>query len=333
MNGPLYPIDAVVQRTGLSAHVIRIWEKRYGAVQPARTATNRRQYSEEEVERLTLLRELTGQGQSIGYIAKLPTDQLRFMIAGGRAPRPEVNQAPRHGTGAAPLSAGLLDYALAAIEAMDAYKLDATLKRAAVALGTQGMLHHVAAPLAQRLGSLWRDGVITAAHEHFATARLRAYLTQTPPMFALSGREPVLVVATPPAQLHEIGALLVSAVAANLGWRVIYLGASLPAAEIAGAAIQHRARAVALSLVFPEDDPLLEPELIRLRELLPTETNVIAGGRATAAYASVLERIGAVQITDLNTFATLLEQLRRRPSIAPNTSSDPSLNAAPSTPR
>jgi methanogenic corrinoid protein MtbC1 len=255
------------------------------------------------------------------------------MIAGGRAPRPEVNPSPQPGTDAAPLSAGLLDDAVVAVEAMDAYKLDATLKRAAVALGTQGMLHQVAAPLAQRLGSLWRDGVITAAHEHFATARLRAYLTHTPAMFAPSGREPVLIVATPPAQLHEIGALLVSAVAANLGWRVIYLGASLPAAEIAGAAIQHRARAVALSLVFPEDDPALEPELIRLRELLPAGTTVIAGGRATAAYASVLEQIAAVRITDLNTFARLLDQLRRPPGILPNAPSDPTLNAAPATPR
>jgi hypothetical protein len=54
--------------------------------------------------------------------------------------------------------------------------------------------------------------------------------------------------------LHELGALLVAASAANLGWQVIYLGASLPAPEIAGAALQRRARAVTLSLVYPEND-------------------------------------------------------------------------------
>jgi len=85
--------------------------------------------------------------------------------------------------------------------------------------------------------------------------------------------------------------------------------------------------------VFPEDDPLLEPELIRLRELLPAETTVIAGGRATAAYAPVLEQIAAVRITDLNTFARLLDQLRRPPSISPTASSHPTLNAAPAIPR
>ena len=315
MDNLLHSIDAVAQRTGLSAHVIRIWEKRYRAVEPARTATNRRQYSEDEIERLTLLRDLTRAGQSIGYVAKLSTDQLRTLAVGTRTaanhPRPEPVVS------GAESPSVLLDRALSAVKAMDAGSLDGVLKQAAVTLGTQGMLHRVAAPLAQRLGDLWRDGHITAAHEHFATAVLRAHLAQTSAMYAPSGREPVLIVTTPTAQLHEIGAMLVSAVAANLGWRVIYLGASLPAAEITGAAIEHRARAVALSIVFPDDDPLLEQELITLRGLLPSEVSVIAGGRAATAYRSALERIGAFQISDLSTFANLLDQLRR-PSPASN---------------
>jgi methylmalonyl-CoA mutase cobalamin-binding subunit len=118
-------------------------------------------------------------------------------------------------------------------------------------------------------------------------------------------------VGTPTGQLHELGARLVSAVAANLGWRVVYLGASLPAVEITGAAIQSRARAVALSLVFPDDDARLESELTRLRELLPPAISLIAGGRATPAYRQVLERIGAFQVNDLGAFAELLDQLRR----------------------
>ena len=71
----------VARRTGLSAHVIRIWEKRYGAVQPERTGTNRRLYSEEQIERLSLLREITRAGHSIGPVAKLPTEKLRKLAA------------------------------------------------------------------------------------------------------------------------------------------------------------------------------------------------------------------------------------------------------------
>ena len=54
---PGHPIKVAVRRTGLSAHVIRVWEKRYGAVVPARTAANRRLYSDEEIVRLQWLRQ------------------------------------------------------------------------------------------------------------------------------------------------------------------------------------------------------------------------------------------------------------------------------------
>lgn len=76
-----YGIGAVVRRTGLSAPNIRIWEKRYGAVVPERTDTNRRLYSEEDLERLTLLHTLTERGYSISNIANLSLDQLREHLA------------------------------------------------------------------------------------------------------------------------------------------------------------------------------------------------------------------------------------------------------------
>ncbi|MFZ0827649.1 MAG: transcriptional regulator, partial [Verrucomicrobiia bacterium] len=89
------------------------------------------------------------------------------------------------------------------------------------------------------------------------------------------------------------------------------LGASLPAAEIAGAARQNRARAVALSLVYPEDDARLEGELARLRELLPPETILLAGGRAMPAYRKALEKIAALQIKDLDHLCSILDGLRK----------------------
>src|SRR5512140_1043166 len=81
MNEPHHAIKGVSRRTGLSAHVIRIWEKRYGAVTPARTGTNRRLYSEEQIERLSLLRDVTRAGHSIGLVAKLQTQALRKLAA------------------------------------------------------------------------------------------------------------------------------------------------------------------------------------------------------------------------------------------------------------
>jgi len=306
MSTSLHAINAVVRRTGLSVHVIRVWEKRYGAVAPERTATNRRLYSDEQVERLLLLREITQAGQSIGYVAKLPTEQLKQLAAAAFA-----TDKTNHALTPPRVSSSFLDNGLAAVKALDARALEQALKHAETALGTQGMLQRVAAPLAQAIGSLWRDGTITAAHEHFASAVLRTHLAQAARPFATGANEPVLIVATPAGQLHELGALLVGALAANLGWHVTYLGASLPAPEIAGAALQNRARAVALSLVYPEDDPRMEGELTRLHELLPPEVKLIVGGRAMGAYKATLEKIGALQAKDLTHLCSALDDLRK----------------------
>ena len=303
-------IQAVARRTGLSAHVIRIWEKRYGAVNPERTATNRRLYSDDQVERLILLRDITHAGHSIGRVAKLSSERLLQLAKETQVAKQDVSQFQ---TGAPAISAvsEFVDECLAAVKSFDARALEETLKRSETELGAQGLLHRVVGPLVISLGELWRDGTITSAHEHFASAVIRVFLGQAARPFGGTDSAPVLVVATPAGQLHELGALLVGAAAANLGWRVTYLGVSLPAAEIAGAARQNHARAVALSIVYPEDDPGLESELARLRESLPPEVTLFVGGRAATAYSDGLKKIGAVQINHLTELGEALDGLRK----------------------
>jgi DNA-binding transcriptional MerR regulator/methylmalonyl-CoA mutase cobalamin-binding subunit len=307
MTSAHHSIKIVARRTGLSAHVIRIWEKRYGATRPERTATNRRLYSEEQIERLSLLRDLTQTGHSISNVATLPLAKLKALAAEASLP---LAHKPPAGSGKSG-AASYLEECLAAVKALDSPALEDSLKRAATTLGAQGLLQRVVAPLAQTIGELWRDGSITAAHEHFASAVIRIFLGHAAKPFAGAENAPVLVVATPTGQLHELGALLAGAAAANLGWHVTYLGASLPAAEIAGAAKQNRARAVALRIVYPEDDPRLEGEVTRLRELLPAEVPVLAGGRAMPAYREILEKIEALQIKDLAHLCATLDDLRK----------------------
>lgn len=73
---PEHPIRVVVRRTGLTSHVIRAWERRYGAVTPHRTDGNRRLYSEADIRRLVLLNRVLQTGRSIGQIASLPEEKL-----------------------------------------------------------------------------------------------------------------------------------------------------------------------------------------------------------------------------------------------------------------
>lgn len=313
MSEHRHSMKLVTRRTGLTPHVIRVWERRYGAVAPARTGTNRRRYADAEVERLELLKRLTDAGHSIGTIATLPTEKLRELAAAapGNGHARSGGDIPVEGRQMAETPAAFLDESLAHVRALDARALAETLDRAALALGGQGALQKVIAPLAQNIGDLWRDGAITAAHEHFASAVIRTFLGHAAKSFASADHAPVLLVATPTGQLHELGALLAGAAAANVGWRVTYLGPSLPAAEIAGAAAQNRARAVALSLVYPEDDPRLEGELKRLRELLPAEVALLVGGRAMPAYRVAVQQAKATPVSDLEELCDSLDELRR----------------------
>jgi methylmalonyl-CoA mutase cobalamin-binding subunit len=119
---------------------------------------------------------------------------------------------------------------------------------------------------------------------------------------------PLLIVTTPPGQLHEFGALMAAATAVENGWEVVYLGPNLPAEEIAAAARQRGADAVALSIIYPSGDPRLRREMHRLRQFLGPDIPILVGGRAAAAYRETLSEIRAVHLADLD---ALHEQLER----------------------
>jgi MerR family transcriptional regulator, light-induced transcriptional regulator len=307
MTDAIHPIQMAASLSGLSTYVIRVWELRYRAVEPARTSTKRRLYSQADIERLSLLREVTQAGHSIGQVARLPTEKLRELAdSAGRA-----EAAMAKATGPEVPTEGARGSCLAAIESLDGAALEGALMDAARRMGVQGVLGRLVSPLVQDVGDGWREGRLTAAHEHFASGVVRNFLSNLNKPFAASRSAPLLVVATPAGQLHELGALLAGAFASNLGWRVTNLGASLPAVEIAGAAVQQGARAVALSIVYPEDDETLAAELRALRDALPESVTLIVGGRAMPAYRSALKEIGAVLVEDLAGLGDVLDGLRR----------------------
>src|SRR4051812_36017124 len=72
----LHPIQVVTRRTGVSADVLRVWEKRYAVVTPVRSATGRRLYSDADIERLRLMVQATRTGRTIGQVATLPSPSL-----------------------------------------------------------------------------------------------------------------------------------------------------------------------------------------------------------------------------------------------------------------
>ena len=122
-----------------------------------------------------------------------------------------------------------------------------------------------------------------------------------------SAKAPRLIVTTPRDQHHEIGALIVAILAAMQSWRVTYLGPYLPVKEIANAVRISGANAIALSLVYPVDDPNLAIEFRTLRDELGPILPILVGGRAAGHYADVLDEIGARVCPNFTTFREVLD--------------------------
>jgi DNA-binding transcriptional MerR regulator/methylmalonyl-CoA mutase cobalamin-binding subunit len=291
-----HPMRLVVLRTGLTPDLLRAWEKRYGVVTPVRSHGGQRLYSDADVERLSLLARAVKGGRAIGQIAKLPLRELQRIVEKD-AIALSVIAAPASAIAIASESRESIHAAaLAAVERFDATELEFTLRGAAMRLGMDEMLDGVIGPLLLTIGSHWHAGLLSPAHEHLATAVVRRTLTWmmengTPPPMA-----PAIVVATLAGQTHELGAMLAAAAASSHGWRVVYLGANLPARDIAVAANHARATAVALSLLHPTEDPTIAGALRDLRAALPASTAIIAGGTAAASYAPALAAVGASQL-------------------------------------
>jgi DNA-binding transcriptional MerR regulator/methylmalonyl-CoA mutase cobalamin-binding subunit len=303
----MHTIQAVADRTGLTPDVIRVWERRYQAVAPQRSASNQRMYSDDDIERLALLRQLTDTGLRISNIANLGTSDLR-----------DLYQKEHEKYGRTPLTAGSkerlqgrIDACMKAIIDMDPVTLERELQVAVVEMGTVSFLSRLIHPLLVKIGEDWRAGNLRTSQEHFSSAALRSFLGRYFVSGNMDNRGPVIIMGTPTGHSHEMGAAMASMVAAQAGWNVVYLGPSIPVEELAWTAEQKKAAAVALSIHYPPDDPTIPPYLEELKELLPSGVDILIGGSSAPYYQAVAEKIGGYLLDDLCSFSPLLDELRR----------------------
>jgi len=271
-------VRLVSERTGLSPHVLRVWERRYGVVSPSRSEGGQRLYSDRDIERLRLLHRATEAGRNISQLAKLSDAELTEIVRADEAARPGEAMAG----GGAEVMAGLYR----AVETLDGAELEHLLRRALATLGTAAAMDSVVVPLMVRIGEGWHGGGLNPAQEHLATAVVQQVLGEVLHDLARgTGTGRRILVATPRGQRHVLGALLVALSAAALGWRVTFLGMDLPIPDILRAAEMTGAEVVALSLTYPADDPTLGAELRALCRELPEGTVLVLGGAAASAYA------------------------------------------------
>ena len=203
-----------------------------------------------------------------------------------------------------------MDSCIEAIKAYDGKSLEILLLKASSKMSQPQLIENLIVPLVYKVGDLWRDGNIRVANEHLASAVIRSFLAGLIERHVPGDNAPIIISATPRGQDHELGAMIAGVVAASVGWKVIYLGPNLPVEEIASVAESLEAKVVALSIVYPSDDPQLKKDLKNLNQMLTENISLIVGGRAAGGYIDVLDEINAIVVKDTKRLKMELETIR-----------------------
>ena len=307
-----YLISTVSKRSGVKSDLVRAWERRYKAVQPTRTDGGHRVYTDLDIARLKLLNHATNNGHSISQIANLTLDQLKALVKKESDMVTEgLEKSPPPSGNRLHVAEDYVQKCYAAVLAFDAHTLESHFENAIVELGTELFIEKLLNPLLTLIGDRWRTGELRPVHEHMASAIVRSltYILRNnnpcPP------DAPKMIVTTPINQLHELGALLAGIIAELKGWKVTYLGANLPAEEIAAAVRFTNAVAVTISISYQGDELMITKELRRLRKLIGNDVALVVGGRAAGHYEAVLDQVGVLKINSYDHFKEILENLSK----------------------
>lgn len=228
-------IGSLARRTGVPVDTLRAWERRYGVLRPERTDGGQRRYGDRDVERVLWLSARVAEGQrisdAVAALNALEREDDEADAAGGptAALASRLNVAARQGDGA---------------------RVELELDRAFSALPMVQAMELVVFPALADLGRRWAEGERVVVAEHLLSAaterRLAARLSA-----ARRPRGPIGIVACPSGERHAVGALCLSVLMAQDGWRVSFLGADTPLLEADAVAQARRARACVAVCTLP----------------------------------------------------------------------------------
>jgi MerR family transcriptional regulator, light-induced transcriptional regulator len=270
---PLLRIGELSRRLGVSDHVLRAWESRYGLLRPARSPGGFRLYSEADESRIRRMQAHLAEGLSAAEAAR-----AALRGAGPASGRPEDPALP------APAVSDPGAALRRALDAFDEPAAQAALDRLLADLSIPAVLRDVVLPYLADLGERWQRGTASVAMEHFASNLIRGRLAGLARGWG-SGHGPQALLACPPGELHDLALMMFGILLHGNGWRIDYLGADTPAGELARAAGISRPDLVVLAATRPETLEPLRAELAALARRVPL---ALAGAGATPQIATAV---------------------------------------------
>lgn len=302
----LFNMKKVIERTGLTDHTIRVWERRYKAVVPIRSESNRRHFTEDDIAKLQFLKMLTDNGHSIRNIAQFGLAKLSELLVLDEQKNSVISEKPSLQLPIAKMIANCM----LQIKNFDPHGLEKSILAFENRMNLDNYLLYVISVLLRKIGEEWKSGNIKISHEHLASAVIRKILAAKLSAINPEKADKSIVFTTPTGQLHEMGVLISAILAASSGIRAIFLGPNLPASEIAFMC-NHDTQIVmvVLGIIYPANDPLILNELDQLKISLKGRVKIAVGGSSLFFYEKKLKEISALQLTDFRSCINLYESL------------------------
>ena len=285
-----YKVGSLSRITGLSPVLLRAWERRYGLLHPERGPGGQRLYTDRDRAVLQKTQELLTTGRSIGEIAALGREALLSgtpnpLWASGPSEPTETTFNPTHR-----YRAGIVKAALN----LDEEGLKKELDKAAASLSLPVLIEGVIEAAAREIGDLWQAGKCTVASEHLASIifvhRLRKLIDSAESLQDL--KSPLVIAACLPGEEHQLGLLILSYFLNCQGVRVLYLGTSLPLADLVHACHASRPLAVLLSVTRAQMFRKNREEIRNLPKLFGRDVNFYLGGAGAPDGDFELEEAG-----------------------------------------
>ncbi|MEL7003009.1 MAG: MerR family transcriptional regulator [Bacteroidota bacterium] len=215
-----YSIKELERLSGIKAHTIRIWEKRYNIICPSRTETNIRTYSDEDLKKILNISILNSNGYKISQIANLTDDEILAFVQELAEEKPNTDI--------------FIDQLTMSMIEFDEIKFEFLLTDFIEKYGFQNTIVEIIYPFLQKIGILWLSNNINPIQEHFMSNLIRQKI-----IVAIDGLSSKVaddaksvVLFLPENELHEIGLLFYYFLLKNLGYKTYYLGQYVPIKEL-----------------------------------------------------------------------------------------------------
>lgn len=259
-----YSIKELEKLSGIKAHTIRIWEKRYKLIHPKRSATNIRAYSDSDLKKIINVAIVNNSGIKISHIARLSASQLAKL----------VHQQHESGED---IASPIDKLTMATVE-MNERAFNRVMKKLDELMNFEEIVLGVLYPFLEKIGVLWQTGEITPAQEHFVSNLIRQKIFVAIDNLPLpNDNSQRIVLFLPENEYHEIGLLFYHYLVRKMGYISLYLGQSVPYEDVKAVVNVHKPKYIITSIVTTLHEGDVKNYVGKLSRDFAKQTTLVSG--------------------------------------------------------